>query len=141
MPLVRVWIPVNRAGWARTRLAPLAATVAAAAGSTSINLPKLVLLLATTAIVEVPVLVMLPLAKGLATVGRTRMFCQVSEQVTPLLLAAEAVKVICVVVRDVTDTEVPLATPLMFLLLLPMPASRSILTVGAVPLVSKTNPL
>jgi len=98
-------------------------------------------LFVTAAIVEVPVLVILPLAKGLAALGRTRMFCQVSEQDTPPLLARLTVKVICVVVRDVTATEVPLATPLMFLLSLPPPINLSILTVGAVPLVSKINPL
>src|SRR6266540_1051914 len=110
------------------------------AGPYSINEPKLVLLLVTAAMVDVPVLVMLPLANGLLAVGRTRMFCQVSEQLTPLLLATLTVKVICVVVLEVIAAEVPLATALMFLLSLPPPASRSIRTVGAVPLVSKTNP-
>src|SRR6266511_3457024 len=84
---------------------------------------------------------MLPLAKGLLAVGRTRMFCQVSEQVTPLLLASDTVKVICVVLRDVIAAEVPLATPLMFLLSLPPPPNLTILTVGAAPPLSKTNPL
>src|SRR5436190_7089777 len=87
-----------------------------AAGPNSINRPKLVLLLVTAGIAEVPVLVILPLANGVAAAGRTRMFCQVSEQATPLLLATLTVKVICVVVREVTATEVPLATLLMFLL-------------------------
>src|SRR6266513_5442880 len=90
---------------------------------------------------DVPVLVILPLARGLVALGRTRTFCQVSEQLTPLLLATLTVKVIWVVVRDVTATEVPLATPLMFLVSVPPPVSRSIRTVGAVPLVSKTNPV
>ena len=98
------------------------------------------LLFVTTAIVEVPVLVRLPLAKGLLAVGRTRMFCQVSKQVTPLPLATLTVKVICVVVLELIAAEVPVAAPLMFLLSLPVPASRSIRTVGAVPPVSKTNP-
>src|SRR6266496_6475746 len=111
------------------------------AGPISINRPKLVLPLVTAAIVEVPVLVILPLAKGLAAVGRTRTFCQVSEQLTPPLLAALTVKVICVVVLEVIAAEVPVATALMFLLSLPPPARRSIRTVGAVPLVSKMNPL
>ena len=44
--------------------------------------------------VEVPVLTILPLAKGVPAVGRTRTFCQVSEQVTPFALAAVIVKVI-----------------------------------------------
>ena len=91
--------------------------------------------------VEVPVLVILPLAKGLAAEGRTRMFCQVSEQLTPPLLATLTVKVICVVVLEVIAAAVPLATALMFLLSLPPPINRSIRTVGAVPLVSKTNPV
>src|SRR2546425_7388253 len=111
------------------------------AGPYSINEPKLVLLLVTAAMVDVPVLVMLPLANGLLAVGRTRMFCQVSEQLTPPLLALVTVKVICVVVRDVTATEVPVGTALMFLLSVPPPARRSTLTVGAVPLVSKMKPL
>src|SRR6266496_1996142 len=104
-----------------------------AAGPISISLPKLVLLLVTTAIVEVPVLVILPLAKGLAALGRTRTFCQVSEHATPPLLATLTVKVICVVVLEVIAAEVPLATALMFLLSLPPPISLSTLTVGAVP--------
>src|SRR5262245_9211409 len=104
-----------------------------AAGPYSIKEPKLVELLVTAAIVDVPVLVMLPLARGLAAVGRTRTFCQVSEQVTLPLLTIVTVKVICVVVRDVIAIEVPLATALMFLLSLPPPVRRSIRTVGAVP--------
>ena len=68
--------------------------VSRAAGPISISRPKLVLLLVTAAIVEVPVLVILPLAKGLAALGRTRTFCQVREQLIPLLLAALTVKVI-----------------------------------------------
>src|SRR5881394_1893743 len=111
-----------------------------AGGPNSSNRPKLVLLLVTAGMTDVPVLVMLPLARGVAALGRRRMFCQVSEQVTPPLLAAVTVKVICVVVRDVTATDAPLATPLMFLLSWPPPSIRSTLTVGAVPLVSKTNP-
>jgi hypothetical protein len=91
--------------------------------------------------VDVPVLVMLPLARGLAALGRTRTFCHVREQFTPPLLAPVTVKVICVVVREVMAIEVPLATPLMFFPSLPPPARRSILTVGAVPPVSKMNPL
>src|SRR5438093_1718282 len=110
------------------------------AGPYSINEPKLVVLFVTAAIVDVPVLVMLPLARGLAAVGRTRTFCHVSEQLTPPLLAALTVKVICVVVLDVIAAEVPVATALMFLLSVPPPANRSIRTVGAVPLVSKINP-
>src|SRR5207247_2398871 len=50
---------------------------------------------------DVPLLAMLPLAIGLLAEGRTRMFCQVSKQVTPLLLAVVTVKVICVALLDV----------------------------------------
>ena len=42
------------------------------------------------------------------------MFCQVSEFVTPFVLDDVTVKVIWVVVTDVTATLVPLDTPLMF---------------------------
>ena len=65
-----------------------------AAPATSVSVPKLVLLAVTTAMVAVPVLVRLPFAKGVPALGRTRTFCQVSEQVTPALLAALTVKVI-----------------------------------------------
>src|SRR6266511_3235434 len=111
------------------------------AGPISINRPKLVLLAVTAAMTAVPVLVTLPLANGLAADGRTRTFCQVSEQDAPLLLALVTVKVIAVVVRDVIAAEVPEATPLTFLLSFPLPVKRSILTVGAVPPVSKMKPL
>src|SRR5213594_3165622 len=90
----------------------------------------------TPAMVAVPVRVRLPLAKGVPAVGRTRTFCQVSVQRTPPLLGPVTVKVSWVDVTDVIATEVPLATALMFLELDP-PLIR---TVGAVPVVSKTNP-
>ena len=112
-----------------------------AAGPCSINEPKLVELSVTATIVDVPVLVILPLARGVAALGRTRTFCHVSEQVTALLLSEVTVKVICVVVREVIAIEVPLATPLMFLVSEAVPVRRSILTVGAVPPISKMNPL
>jgi hypothetical protein len=51
-------------------------------GPCSINEPKLVELSVTATIVDVPVLVILPLARGVAALGRTRTFCHVSEQVT-----------------------------------------------------------
>src|SRR5262245_21446531 len=86
-----------------------------AAGPYSINGPKLVELLVTAAMVDVPVLVMLPLARGLAALGRTRTFCQVSEQLTSLLLVELTVKVIWVVVLEVIAADVPLATELRFL--------------------------
>src|SRR6266516_2388526 len=72
-----------------------------AGGPNSINWPKLVLLSVTADMVEVPVLVILPLASGVAAAGRTRTFCQESEQPTLPPLASVTVKVICVVVRDV----------------------------------------
>ena len=84
---------------------------------------------------------MLPLARGLAALGRTRTFCQVSEQLTPPLLTALTVKVICVVVLEVIAAEVPVATALIFLVSVPPPSNRSTRTVGAVPPVSKMNPL
>src|SRR5206468_10030044 len=94
------------------------------AGPYSINEPKLVLLLVTAAMVDVPVLVMLQLARGLVAAGRTRTFCQVSEQATLPPLTSVTVKEICVVVRDVIATELPLATPLIFLLSAPVPVTR-----------------
>ena len=49
------------------------------------NVPRLETPLVTPAIAEVPALVILPMAKGLLAVGRTRTFCQVSLQVAPEL--------------------------------------------------------
>src|SRR6266436_6133142 len=112
-----------------------------AAGPSSTKGPKLVLLLVTAARIEVPVLLMLPLTRGLLAVGRTRRFCHVSEQVTAVLLEFLTVNVIWVLVREVIATEAPLATPLMLLPLLPLPVRRVTKTVGAVPPVSKMNPL
>src|SRR5436309_8955494 len=97
-------------------------------------------------LVETPTTLAVPLgarllfAKGVPAVGRTRTFCQVSLQVTPLILLLVTVNTNCVVVTEVIATEEPLETPLMLLAALPLPLSRSILTVGAVPLVSKMNP-
>src|SRR6266567_1630419 len=113
----------------------------AAAGPSSIKEPKPVLLLVTAARVAVPVLVILPLARGLLAVGRTRRFCQVSEQVTAVVLELLTVSVIWVLLAEVIATEVPLATPLMLLPLLPLPVRRVTKTVGAVPPLSKMNPL
>src|SRR5437870_2595486 len=105
-----------------------------AAPATSRKLPKLEVG-DTPVMLAVPVRVRFPLASGVPAVGRTRTFCQVSEQTAPLL-GAVTVKVSCVDVTDVIATEVPLETPLMFLEADP----PVILTVGAVPAVSKTNP-
>jgi len=83
----------------------------------------------------VPLIRRLPLANGVPAVGRTRTFCQVIVQ-SAALLGTVTVKVSCVEVTDVIATEVPLETVLMFLAADP----PLILTVGAVPPVSKTNP-
>src|SRR6266487_3714170 len=88
-----------------------------------------------------PLRVRLPLASGVPAVGRSRTFCQVSLQVTPAELELVTVKTICVVVREVMAAAVPLATPLMLAALLPLPATRVIRTVGAVPPVSKRKPV
>ena len=112
-----------------------------AAGPTSVNRPRLVLLLITAARAELPLSVMLPLASGLLAVGRTRTFCQASEQATPLLLAVFSLNFICVVEMVAIASAVPLATPSMFRLLAPVPAIRVTRTVGAAPPVSKMNPL
>src|ERR1043165_2791961 len=88
----------------------------------------------------VPLRVRVPLAKGVPAVGRTRTFCQVNLQVTPLALEAVTVNTSCVLVTEVIATAVPLATPLMLFPLLPEPVSRVTNIVGAVPPVSSTNP-
>src|SRR5437773_3115363 len=104
----------------------------AVAWPSSIKEPKLVLLLVTAARVAVPVLIILPLARGLLAAGRTRRFCHVSEQVTAALLEFVTVSVIWALAWEVMATEVPLATPLMLLALAPLPARRVTKTVGAV---------
>src|SRR5436190_13407721 len=81
-----------------------------------------------------------PLANGVPAAGRTRTFCHVSLQVVPLLLLV-TVKVSWVLVTEVMAAAVPLATPLMLLAEPPLPVSLVTNTVGAVPPVSKTNPL
>src|SRR5436190_8520707 len=110
-----------------------------AAPATSVNVPKFVVPL-TAAAVAVPVLTILPLANGVPAEGRTRMFCQVSEQVTPVLLALAIVMVRVVLVR-VTAIVEPSARPLMFRELAPAPPMRFINTVGAAPPVSNTKPV
>src|SRR5262245_9384744 len=94
----------------------------------------------TPVMVAVPLRVRLPLAKGVPAVGRTRTFCQVSLQVTPLRLALVTVKTSCGVVTEVIETAVPLATPLILALLLAVPVSRVMSIVGNVAAVSKTKP-
>src|SRR5216110_1794755 len=111
-----------------------------AAPWTSASVPRFDVLLVTTAMTEVPVLVRLPVARGVPAVGRTRTFCQVSEQAAPFALAAVIVKVIWVEEMPVTATAVPLVASLMLLMLLP-PALLILVikTVGVVP-VSNLNP-
>ena len=60
---------------------------------------------------------------------------------TPLTLLLVTVNTNCVVVTEVIATAVPLEIPLILLATLPLPLSRVISTVGAVPPVSKINPL
>src|SRR5438034_5359357 len=96
---------------------------------TSVKVPKFDVLLVTTAMTEVPVLTKLPVARGVPAVGRTRTFCQVSEQVTAFALAAVIVKVIWVEEMPVTATVVPLLRSLILLLLVPEPVSLVIKTV------------
>src|SRR5262245_35282724 len=93
------------------------------------------------ATLAVPLRVRLPLASGVPALGRTRTFCQVRLQVTPLALEAVTVKTNCVLVTEVMATAVPLATSLMLLAELPEPVSRVTETVGAVPPMSKRKPL
>src|SRR5919198_3229034 len=78
----------------------------------------------------VPDRVKLPVANGVPAVGRTRTFCQVSPQVTPLRLELVTVKVSCVVVTDDIATAVGLPTPLILLAELPLPLILVINTVG-----------
>src|SRR5882724_8916553 len=94
------WSRARRTGWV-ARSAPAVEVPGCvvkanrlAAPAISVKAPKLVLLAVTAAMVAVPVLVRLPLANGVPALGRTRTFCQISEQVTPALLAALTVKVI-----------------------------------------------
>src|SRR5215472_6486199 len=80
------------------------------------------------------------MANGVPAVGRTRTFCQVNLQVTPLALELVTVNTSCVLVTEVIATAVPLATPLTLLPLLPEPVNRVTNIVGAVPPESNTKP-
>ncbi len=91
--------------------------------------------------VDVPDFDMTPVARGVPADGLTRTSCQVSEFLTPLLVALVTVNVICVVEIEVIATFVPLATPFIFLESAPLPDVRVTMTVGAVPVVSNINPL
>src|SRR6059036_208282 len=75
--------------------------------ATSRRLPRLELVETPTTL-AVPVTRKRPLARGVPAVGRTRTFCQVNLQVTPLTLLLVTVKTNCVVVTEVMATEVPL---------------------------------
>src|SRR6266571_7112446 len=77
-----------------------------AAPTTSRSVPRLELVEMLTRL-EVPPKVRLPLANGVPAVGRTRTFCQVNLQVTPMALDAVTVNTSCVLVTDVIATAVP----------------------------------
>src|SRR6266567_4626572 len=109
-----------------------------AAPATSRKLPKFEFV-DTVVSVAVPVTFRLPLASGVPAVGRTRKFCQVNLHSTLLALGLVTVNVIWVAVTDVIANDEPLLTPLMLLPAFPPPLNRSILTVGAVPPISKTK--
>src|SRR6266568_6795932 len=94
-----------------------------AAPATSRNAPRLALVGSPTT-VAVPPRVRLPLASGVPALGRTRTFCQVNLQVTPLILELVTVKTICVLVTEVMAMAVPLETSLMLLPALPEPVTR-----------------
>src|ERR1051325_11205305 len=110
-----------------------------AAPATSRRVPKLEAG-ATPVMLAVPLRARLPLASGVPAVGRTRTFCQVNLQVTPLKLGLVTVKTNWVLVTELMATAVPLETPLMLLPALPEPVTRVINMLGAVPAVSKTKP-
>ena len=107
-----------------------------AAPTTSVSRPQFAPA-TTPAKVEVPELVMLPDARGVPAVGRTRTFCQVIVFGVPPVLLDEMVNVSCVEVMDVMANDVPLTALLMFFELVGSPV---IFTVGAVPPVSNTKP-
>ena len=111
-----------------------------AAPGTSRKVPRLALVERPTTL-AVPLRLRVPKASGVPATGRTRTFCQVSLQVTPLALELVTVKTNCVLVTEVIATAVPLAKPLMLLPLLPEPVSRVTNIVGAVPPVSKIKPM
>src|SRR5262252_1883629 len=111
-----------------------------AAPATSRRAPRLALVERPTTL-AVPVRARLPRARGVPALGRTRTFCQVNLQVTPLALELVTAKTSCVLVTEVMAIAVPLATALILPLELPLPVRRVTNTVGAVPPVSKTKPV
>src|SRR6266567_9430572 len=103
-----------------------------AAPAISRNVPQLALADRPTTL-AVPLLERLPLVPpggSVPATGRTRTFCQVSLQVTPLILLLVTVNTNWVVVTEVIATAVPLETPLMLLPAFPPPLSRVSNTVG-----------
>src|SRR5262245_35208189 len=94
-----------------------------AAPATSRRVPRLALVDIPTTL-AVPLRLRLPLTRGVPAVGRTRTFCQVNLHVTPLRLALVTVNTICVVVTEVIEAAVPLATPLILAELFAVPVSR-----------------
>src|SRR5215475_13426333 len=100
-----------------------------AAPATSRKVPRLALVERPTTL-AVPLIRRLPLTNGVPAVGRTRTFCQVSLQVTPLALEAVTVNTSWVLVTELIAMAVPLATSLMLLAELPEPLSRVMSTVG-----------
>src|SRR6266404_1437900 len=109
-----------------------------AAPATSRKLPKFEFV-DTVVSVAVPVTFRLPLARGVPAVGLTRKFCQVNLHSTPLALGLVTVNVIWVADTDVIANDEPLLATLMLFPAFPPPLTRSILTVGAVPPISKTK--
>src|SRR5678816_658271 len=89
-----------------------------AAPATSRKVPRLALVERPTTL-AVPLIRRLPLANGVPAVGRTRTFCQVSLQVTPLALEADTVNTSCVLLTELIARAVPLAASLMLLAALP----------------------
>src|SRR5882724_9696136 len=92
------------------------------------NVPKLALADTPTTL-AVPLLERLPLVPpggSVPATGRTRTFCQVSLQVTPLILLLLTLNTNCVAVTVFIATAAPLEAPLMLLPALPLPLSRVI---------------
>src|SRR5438128_12651564 len=100
-----------------------------AAPATSRKLPRLTLVERPTTL-AVPLRARLPSARGVPAEGRTRTFCQVSLQVTPLELGVVTVKISCVLATELMAAAVPLATPLMLAVFLALPVNRVMSIVG-----------
>lgn len=119
-----------------------ATIVQAGTEATSVSVPKFVAPSVTLVMVDVldDETVILPLASGELAVGTTRTFCQVNELRTLLLDGEVIVKVSAVADTAVSATDVPDATRLIFRLLLPVPDTLVINTVGNGADVSNANP-